>query len=237
MFLCGEAGRSQGRIYLEVQHLSQPEHTPTFKTVLTIPQSPSKKFVQQCSKIRACWGDPSGSFSDGVMPTVLFNRTYLAVKGTLTGTADMQGTGSLSPPILLRAPVQNHQQILLPDTYICTYIYIYSVRTSPLTSSPQSSTDSFHSSCAPAVQCCNAAANIWSFSRSFSFTSYSFQSLSLPTVPHAVLQLQQGLIKVKYAEIELVTRKSPSITMYLENFIWKYFQYSIKMFTSQRFLL
>lgn len=52
------------------------------------------------------------------MPTLFISGTYLTGKGTLA-----QGTGSL----LLQAPVQSHQQILLPDRYIYihtdTYMY------------------------------------------------------------------------------------------------------------------
>lgn len=59
---------------------------------------------------------------------------------------------------------------------------------------------------------------------------------SLPTVLCALPWRQQGLIKVKYAGIELITRKSLSIIIYLENLIWKDFQSSINMFTCKRFL-
>lgn len=59
---------------------------------------------------------------------------------------------------------------------------------------------------------------------------------SLPTVLCVLPWRQQGLIKVKYAGIELITRKSLSIIIYLENLIWKDFQSSINMFTCKRFL-
>lgn len=58
----------------------------------------------------------------------------------------------------------------------------------------------------------------------------------LPTVLCALPWRQQGLIKAKYAGIELITRKSLSIIIYLENLIWKDFQSSINMFTCKRFL-
>lgn len=64
-----------------------------------------------------------------------------------------------------------------------------------------------------------------------------FRSLSLPTVPHALPWMLQRLIKVKYAGIELIIRKSPYIIITLENFIWKGFRSSIKMFTCKKFLL
>lgn len=56
------------------------------------------------------------------MLTFLFNGTYLAVEGTSAGTADMHITGSPRPLLLLQAPVQNHQQSLLPDIYIRIYV-------------------------------------------------------------------------------------------------------------------
>lgn len=189
MFLCGEAGRNQGRIYSEMQHLRQPG---------------------KCADLQNCINDTTESFKK-VCGTMRYSQSMLRRSERLFRWSDAElfiqrdlsgcprhfncwHAGHWLPkpsPTITSPPCRIISKLFcLIYIYTHTYIYISSVRTSPLTSSQQSPTDSFHSSCAPAAQHCSAAASRWSFSQESSFTSYWLPvSLPLPTVPPALPQV------------------------------------------------
>lgn len=208
MLLCGEAGRSQGRIYLALRHLSQPRRRANLQNCINDTRKSFKKFVGHCSTNRARRGGLSGSSSDADL-FIQWDLSLCQRHFNRCGWHAGQRLPESSPTITSPRAESSANSFAW---YIYTHVY-----TSPMSEPAPLLPLTTHLR----IHFTQAVLQLYSVAmlqQTYGVSANSppslptgFQALSLPTVPRALPRMRQGLIKVKYAGTELITRKSPSI--------------------------